>query len=206
MKNDITPDERSRHLKLTVPSPWVTRFAHLVTKDVDVLDIAAGSGRHSQLFLNRGNFVTAVDKNTVSLSDLQQQENLKIVEFDLETTNSVFARGNPLFSQTFGAIIVVNYLYRPLFCHLIDALTPGGLIIYETFAMGNEAYAQPRNPNHLLKSGELIELVSGKMQIISYEHGAVKDVDIPGVKQRLCAVKDLNLNERKVSEPPFHAI
>ena len=206
MKNDITPDERARHLKITTPSPWVVRFAPLVAKNVNVLDIAAGGGRHTRLFLNQGNLVTAIDKNITALSNLPHQENLKIIEFDLETVNSVFAQGNLLFNQTFGAIVVVNYLYRPILLSLIDALAPGGLFIYETFALGNEAYARPRNPDHLLKSGELLEVVSGQMQIVAYEHGIVENVDIPGVKQRLCAVKDLSLGERQDHEPPAHTI
>jgi SAM-dependent methyltransferase len=206
MKNDNSPDERASHLRMADPSPWITRFAPLVSKNINVLDIAAGEGRHSLLFLNQGNFVTAIDKDTIALDNLPHQENLKIVKFDLETINSVFAQGNSLFAQTFGAIIVVNYLYRPLLSSLIDALAPGGLFIYETFALGNEAYARPRNPDHLLKSGELLELVSGQMQIIAYEHGVVKNGDIPSVKQRLCAVKDLNISEREDREPPVHTI
>ena len=206
MKNDITSDERARHLRTTDPSPWVTRFSSLVTKNVNVLDIAAGGGRHSRLFLNQGNFVTAIDKNTVALGNLPHQGNLEIIEFDLEADNSAFEQGNSLFAKTFGAIIEVNYLYRPLFSSLIDALAPGGLLIYETFALGNETYARPRNPDHLLKSGELLELVSGRMQIVAYEHGVVENGDIPGVKQRLCAVKDLNFGKLKDREPPAHSI
>jgi hypothetical protein len=131
---------------------------------------------------------------------------LRIIEFDLEVVNSIFAEGNLLFAQTFGAIVVVNYLYRPIFSSLIDALAPGGLFIYETFALGNEDYARPRNPDHLLKSGELLEVVSGQMQVVAYEHGVDENGDIPGVKQRLCAVKDLNLSKRQDHEPPAHNI
>jgi SAM-dependent methyltransferase len=206
MKNDMTPDQRARHLRITNPSPWVARFAPLVARNVNVLDIAAGGGRHSQLFLKQGSPVTAIDKNTIALGNLPHQENLEIIEFDLETVNSVFTQGNSLFARTFGAVVVVNYLYRPLFSYLINALTPGGLLIYETFALGNETYARPRNPEHLLKSGELLELVTGQMQIVAYEHGVVENGDIPGVKQRLCAVKDLSLSERKDYEPPAHTI
>ncbi len=206
MKNDITPDERAKHLRTQDPSPWVTRFAPLVAKNINVLDIAAGSGRHSLLFLQQGSLVTAIDKDTTALSSLTHQKKLEIIEFDLETVVSVYAKGNPLFARTFGAIVVVNYLYRPLFSHLIDSLIPGGLLIYETFALGNETYARPRNPEHLLKSGELLKLVKGQMQIVAYEHGVVANGDIPGVKQRLCAVKDLSLSERKDHEPPAHAI
>ena len=79
MKNDIPPDERARHLRITNPSPWVARFAPLVAKDVNVLDIAAGEGRHSRLFLNQGNFVTAVDKNTIALNNLSYNSCVSIL-------------------------------------------------------------------------------------------------------------------------------
>jgi SAM-dependent methyltransferase len=206
MKNNITPDERERHLKIAYPSPWVARFAPLAPKNAHVLDIAAGGGRHSQVFLNQGHLVTAIDKNITALSDMSHQKKIEIIEFDMETNTSMFAQGSPLFSQRFGAIIVVNYLYRPLFSSLIDALVPGGLFIYDSFALGNEAYARPRNPDHLLKSGELLELVSGQMQIVAYEHGIIRNADIPGVKQRLCAIKDLELSDRGDNEPPVHSI
>ena len=206
MNNDITPEERQRHLRITEPSPWVARFAPIAQKNTAVLDIAAGGGRHSQVFLNQGHPVTAIDKNTTALSDLPHQENLKIVKFDMETDNSMFAQGSPLFCQTFGVIVVVNYIFRPLFPGLMDALAPGGLFLYETFALGNEAYARPRNPDHLFKSGELLELTSGQMQIVAYEHGIVENGDIPGVKQRLCAVKDMNLSKREDNEPPTHVL
>ena len=206
MENDLTPDNRASHLKIMDPSPWVVRFAPLAPKNAHILDIAAGGGRHSQFFLNQGHLVTAVDKNITSLGGLLHQESPKIIEFDMETHTSIFDQGSPLFVQYFGAIVVVNYLYRPLFSSLIDALVPGGLFIYETFAFGNEAYARPRNPDHLLKSGELLELVSGQMQIVAYEHGFVRNSDIPGVKQRLCAIKDLGLSNRDDKEPPVHFI
>ena len=83
-------------------------------------------------------------------------------------------------------------------------------MIYETFALGNEVFSRPRNPDHLLKSGELLDAVRGKLQVVAYEHGQLNTAstpgDIPGVKQRLCAVNDLALSEREDGEPAPHKI
>lgn len=179
-------DQTSRHLRITEPSPWVARWAHLVKPGARVLDLAAGSGRHGRLFLDLGCTVTFVDKTALPLADLSDHPGAHIVEADLEDGSPW-----PLAGQTFDALVVVNYLHRPLFPQLLDSLNPGGVFIYETFARGNEAYARPRNPDHLLKSGELLDSVAGKLQVVAYEHGLVKGADIPGVKQRLCAINDL---------------
>lgn len=206
MQNEIDPAERARHLRISEPSPWIARFAALAPATGRVLDVAAGGGRHSRLFLDHGHSVTAIDKNTSALAALAHQERLQIIEFDMETDMPLFGQAGPLSGQTFSTIVVVNYLYRPNLQGLLAALAPGGLFLYETFALGNEAFARPRNPDHLLKSGELIDLVAGRMQIVAYEHGRIENTDIPGVKQRLCAVRDLELSTRPDNEPPAHKI
>ncbi len=206
MQNEIDPAERARHLRISEPSPWIARFAKLAPKTASVLDVAAGGGRHSRVFLDLGHSVTAVDKNVSALTENVLTQNLKIVEFDMENGQSLWAGNGPLARQTFDVIVVVNYLYRPLFPELLAALAPGGLFLYETFALGNEIYARPRNPDHLLKSGELLDLASSELQIVAYEHGVVENGEIPGVKQRLCAVKDLSLSGREDGQPPAHSI
>lgn len=99
---------------------------------------------------------------------------------------------------------MVNYLHRDLFENIISSLKPGGVLIYETFARGNEEFARPRNPDHLLKSGELLDAVAGRLQVVAFEHGLVQTTDIPGVKQRLVAVNDLELSAREDGEPQPH--
>lgn len=194
-------DKTPKHLTITEPSPWVTRWARLVKPDGRVLDLAAGGGRHGRLFLAQGCAVTFVDKNVQPLEDLKNQAGATVRESDLEDGGPW-----PFAGQAFDAIVVVNYLHRDLFNDLVDSLAPGGVLIYETFARGNEDFSRPRNPDHLLKSGELLDQVRGKLQVVAFEHGLVRTGDIPGVKQRLCAVKDLGLSTRADAEPPVHEI
>lgn len=94
----------------------------------------------------------------------------------------------PYAAQTFAGIIVVNYLHRPLLPRLIEALAPGGVLIYETFAAGNERYGRPANPDHLLKPGELLEVVRGRLQVLGYEALFVSDPK-PAMVQRICAAR-----------------
>jgi SAM-dependent methyltransferase len=164
------------------PAAWIVRFAPLVRQGAAVLDLACGSGRHARLFLECGHPVSAVDIDVSGLDDLRGHPRLEIVQADLE--NAPW----PLPGRRFGAVIVTNYLWRPLFEPILGAIEEGGLLLYETFARGNEAYGRPTNPDFLLRLGELIEVVRGRLQIVAYEHGYV-DRPRPGVKQRLCAAR-----------------
>ena len=89
---------------------------------------------------------------------------------------------------------------------ILGSLAPGGILLYETFALGNEVYSKPRNPDHLLKSGELLELVQDKLQVVAYAHGIVEGGECPGVKQMICAANNLSLSEREDGEPAPVAI
>ena len=92
----------------------------------------------------------------------------------------------PLGGRRFEGVVVTNYLHRPLLPRLVDSLAPGGVLIYETFARGNERFGRPSNPAFLLAPGELLEAVRGRLQIVAYEHGVVARPK-PAVVQRLCA-------------------
>lgn len=153
------------------------------------------------MLLEHGHKVTFVDRSLEPLSDLGDQSNTEVIKADLED-GSVW----PLADRSFDAVVVVNYLHRELFSQIIQSLNPGGVLIYETFALGNEDYARPRNPDHLLKSGELLDQVHGQLQVVAYEHGLVTNADITGVKQRLCAVNDLKTSRREDRDPAPHDI
>jgi SAM-dependent methyltransferase len=161
-------------------SPWVVRFAALVPEDQPVLDLACGSGRHSRLFLELGHPVLAVDRDLSRLGALAGHPHLKCLACDLEDGTI------PSFQQRrFGGIVVTNYLYRPLLSALAAALVPGGILIYETFAQGNERFGKPSNPDFLLARGELLEVYADRLEIIAYEDVTVTEPR-PAALQRLC--------------------
>lgn len=162
-------------------SPWVSRWASLIPVGGQVLDLACGTGRHAVFLANRGHAVTAVDID-LSLSEPSRHvEGVQWRRADLE--NGPW----PYTEETFQAVVITHYLHRPLFGSLLSALVPGGVMIYETFSMGQAKYGRPRNPAHLLMPGELLELVRGRLRVLAYE-----DMDEPPMRrcmQRLCAVK-----------------
>lgn len=201
MVNSRENPPNRRHLRITEPSPWVRRFAPLVPAGGTVLDLACGNGRHARLFLGRGHPVLAIDRDTDAVADLAERPDAEIVTADLEDGG-----GWPLAGRRFAGIVGVNYLHRPLFPPLLDALDDGGILIYETFARGNEAFARPRNPDHLLKSGELLGLVGARLQVVAYEHGLVENGPLPGVIQRICAVNDRHRTRREDGEPEPHRV
>jgi SAM-dependent methyltransferase len=147
-----------------------------------ILDLACGRGRHARWFHARGHPVTAVDRDVRGLEDLRGQPQLELIEADLEGAPW------PLPGRRFGAVIVTNYLWRPLFPSILDLVDEGGVLLYDTFARGNEAYGRPTNPDFLLEPGELIEVVRGRLQIVAYEHGRVERPH-PAIRQRICAVR-----------------
>jgi SAM-dependent methyltransferase len=164
------------------PSPWVVRFTGLVSSDGDVLDVACGSGRHTRLFLERGHRVVAIDRDLSGIADLAEHPRLESVEADLE-------EGGPfaLSGRSFAAVVVANYLHRPLLPSLVAAVDADGVFVYETFAAGNERFGRPRNPDFLLRPGELLDAVRGQLRVIAYED-VVVDRPSPAAIQRVCAV------------------
>jgi SAM-dependent methyltransferase len=196
---------------VAAPSPWVTRFASIVPSG-EVLDLACGSGRHTQLFLELGYSVVAVDRDTSALRQWApaQPQRLTIMEYDLENTLSATSASqskSPVFGTTiatnvdwpfsehrFEAIVVTNYLYRPLLEVMMRSLAPGGILIYETFANGNARFGKPSNPNFLLASGELLTLAANPvnaLRVIAFEEGYI-DTPAPAIVQRLCAVRTIS--------------
>ncbi|MDH3737957.1 MAG: class I SAM-dependent methyltransferase [Alphaproteobacteria bacterium] len=162
------------------PSPWIVRFAPLITGDV--LDIACGSGRHVRYFLSRGHRVTAIDRDLTGVAELQDSDGVELRQIDLETG------AEPLPAGPFGGVIVTNYLWRPLLPAIVAAVADGGVLLYETFTAGNAAYGKPSNPDYLLEPGELFDAVRGQLQVVAYENGVVGEPH-RAVIQRMCAVR-----------------
>ena len=163
-------------------SAWVRRFADRTPAGGPVLDLAAGSGRHTRLFLALGHPVTAVDRDVASLAELRADPGLTILAADLED-----GRPWPLGGRRFAGVVVTNYVHRPLLPAIVAAVAPGGCLIYETFAVGNERLGKPSNPDFLLRPGELLEAVRGRLAVLAYENLEMSEPR-PAVMQRVAAV------------------
>lgn len=162
------------------PSPWVVRWAAEIAAGGEVLDLACGAGRHATFLGGRGHAVTAVDRDAALLARLEGTPGVTTTIADLE------GAGWPLPGRRFAGIVVTNYLHRPLFPVLLDAIAPAGVLIYETFAAGNERYGRPSDPDFLLRPGELLEVVRGRMRVLGYEDVFVPAPQ-PAMVQRICA-------------------
>src|SRR5471030_393036 len=160
------------------PSPWIEKWAGLVPPGASLLDLATGSGRNALFFAARGHRVTAVD---IDLSRLPAAENVERVEADLENGNPW-----PLAGRRFGAATVTKYLHRPLMPDLLEAIEPGGVLLYETFMNGNQRFGRPSRREHLLNDGELLDLVRGIFSVVAYEACLISEPTMAMV-QRIAA-------------------
>lgn len=166
-------------------STWVQRFAPLIPPG-EVLDLACGSGRHSHLLASLGHTVLAVDRDSAALEQAAGPA-ITTLQIDLECGAEW-----PFGPNRFTGTVVTNYLHRPLFPHIFRSLGPGGVLIYETFAQGNERFGKPSNPHFLLRHGELLEIAAeegrGALHVLAFEDGYSKTPK-PAMMQRICIVK-----------------
>ena len=165
------------------PSAWVKRWAHLIPDGGRVLDLACGHGRHARYLAARGHGVLACDRDADALASLAGIEGIEPLQADLEG-----GAAWPFAGTLFAGVVVTNYLYRPSFANIAAALIPGGVLIYETFALGNERYGKPSNPEFLLRPGELLDAFGRALVVACFEQGQVNRPK-PARIQRLCAVR-----------------
>ena len=163
------------------PSTWVRRFASLIAPGGTVLDVATGFGRHARLLAGMGYRVEAVDRDPQMLASLAAVPSIATRATDLELAAWPYA------PASFDGIVVTNYLYRPHFAALLNSLRPNGVLIYETFMVGNEALGRPSNPNFLLQRDELLERVSPALTVIAFEQGRI-EAPKRAIVQRICAI------------------
>ena len=160
------------------PSPWVQRWSHLVAPGAVVLDVACGSGRHVRWFAERGCRVTGVDRDAAALAPLAAVAQTVVADIE----NGPW----PLPGRRFDAVVVTNYLWRPLLPALVESVAEDGVLICETFADGNQTVGKPSNPDFLLKRGELLQAVNG-LRVVAFEDGFLSAPD--RFVQRIVAVR-----------------
>jgi len=164
-----------------VPSPWVIRWAGAIRAGGRVLDVACGAGRHLRYLSSLGYSVVGVDRDEGALAALAGFAGAEVRAADIEGGPWPFS------PEEFDGVVVTNYLHRPIFPHLVRALRPGGILIYETFARGNERYGRPSNPDFLLEPGELLRRIE-PLSVIGFEQGLITSPK-QALVQRICAVR-----------------
>lgn len=163
-------------------STWIRRWTHLVPPGATVLDIACGSGRHLNWFTEQGHSVVGIDRDLKSAKHSSPQ--CTLVCADIENGPWPFiGKYGP---QSFGAVIVTNYLWRPLMQTIIQSVAPGGVLLYETFTAGQETIGRPARPDFLLQTGELLRFCE-QLHIVAYENGYLNNP--PRYVQRIAAVR-----------------
>ncbi len=163
------------------PSQWVVKHTALIHKGGRVLDLACGSGRHAIWLAGQGYQVDAIDRDTQAVADMQGMPNINVSIIDIETGDW------PATNQRYDGIVVSRYLFRPLLSTLAQMLNPDGVLIYETFMLGNEHYGRPSNPDYLLLPDELLSVYAPLLKIYAFEQGKVDD-PVPAVMQRICGI------------------
>ena len=163
------------------PSPWVREWIGWIRPGGRVVDVACGSGRHARLLAQMGFEVDAVDRDIALFPD--PPPGVTPLQADLEHGAWPYA------GRRFAGIVVTNYLHRPLLAALVDSLEPLGMLVYETFAKGNERFGKPSNPAFLLEPGELLEAVRGKLRVLAYEDRVV-EAPRPAAIQRIAARRE----------------
>lgn len=160
-------------------SNWVARWSHLLPAGCRVLDLACGHGRHMRHFAGLGHPVTGVDRNTEAIAAVSPLG--EAVCADIENGSW------PLQGRTFGGVVVTNYLWRPLWPHILNSLEPNGVLIYETFSAGNESVGKPSRPDFLLHPAELLSVCQG-LRVVAFEEGLLAQPD--RFVQRIVAVRE----------------
>jgi SAM-dependent methyltransferase len=187
---------------LSEASGWVQRWQHLLPAGARVLDVACGTGRHMAWLAHRGYACTGIDISAEALAEANRYG--KTVQADIESGPwPLVENGLP---KTFDVVLVANYLWRPLFPVLLQSLAPGGLLLYETFAQGNETVGKPSRPDFLLQTGELLRLCQG-LRIVAFEDGFLPSPE--RFVQRVAAIKpppeadDVGPTERQPARYPL---
>jgi len=165
-----------------IASAWILKFAARLAPGARVLDLACGNGRHSKALASLGCQVDAVDCDPTCGTLLAGVPGVSFACLDLESAHW------PIEAGIYDAVVVCRYLYRPRLAALAAALRPQGLLLYETFAMGQERFGRPTNPDYLLQPFELARTFAPLLHVLAFEDGVLPGPP-PARVQRLCAVR-----------------
>jgi SAM-dependent methyltransferase len=161
------------------PSLWIQKWAHLIAPQGTVLDVACGAGRHMRFLAERGHAVTGVDRSPEAIEAARPWGHAVVADIE----NNPW----PFPDLTFDAVVVTHYLWRDLLPTLLASLAPGGVLLYETFAAGNETVGKPSRADFLLQAGELLTVCAG-LRVVAYEDGYLDDP--ARFVQRIAAVRE----------------
>ncbi|CAH2792885.1 MAG: Putative SAM-dependent methyltransferase Bucepa02006346 [Candidatus Burkholderia crenata] len=199
----VMPTPEKSPMSPITASAWIEQWSHLVEQGGAVVpDVTSGNGRHARYFALRGHPVLALDRDETALASLAAVQHVTTRCADLENASWPLRE-----DEKFAAVVVTNYLHRPLFPYLFDALTPGGVLLYETFAVVNERFGKPSNSDFLLTPGELLEALRGRLRVIAYQDGFI-NVPRASCVQRIVAAAPsrptpTGLAERNNGSIPF---
>lgn len=178
-------------------SEWIVRWTHLLRANSRVLDLACGSGRHLRWFADQGHSVLGMDRDIDQCGE--RGPSIALLQADIEAEPWPLQMANGT-TQTFDAVVVTNYLWRPLFPRILQSVAPGGVLLYETFAAGNQAFGRPARPDFLLQPQELLKACCG-LHVVAYENGLLSDPH--RAVQRIAAVRPPNDATMDPSEPLY---
>jgi SAM-dependent methyltransferase len=151
------------------PASWLAQHEHLLPREGRALDVACGRGRHAIWLAERGLMTLGVDRSEDAVREVNSVAEARGLPLHAEVRD--LESGLPPFGTfTYDVIVVVHYLHRPLFPALLDALAPGGLLVYETFTRAQAALGKPTNPDFLLAPGELIDRL-GSLDVLASREG-----------------------------------
>jgi len=167
---------------LDAPSAWVRRWTHLLAAGATVLDVACGHGRHMRWLSEQGCQVTGLDRSADALAAAKAYG--EVVLADIENNDWPLLHNGV--ARQFDGVVVTNYLWRALLPMIAASVRPGGVLIYETFAQGNETVGKPSRPDFLLAHGELLEHFAN-WQVVAYEDGFLESP--PRFVQRIAAIR-----------------
>jgi SAM-dependent methyltransferase len=143
-------------------------------------------------FAALGHPVTGVDRNPDAIAAINPLG--EAICADIENGHW------PLQGRTFGGVVVTNYLWRPLWPHILDSLAPKGVLIYETFSAGNESVGKPSRPDFLLHPVELLT-VCKDLRVVAFEEGFLDQLE--RFVQRIVAVRE-SLETQTPARYPLH--